>query len=110
MQQSKVSVKYSAENSVYVRVACVASVSNRVIARKVERKQKIFLLLLQLSRRTSRGNACYAGYVRVSYHLLYIGVFVGGSGVGWALILGWALINSFCFRMGAYSRWALIRG
>ena len=30
--------------------------------------------------------------------------------MGWALIRGWALINSFCFRMGAYSRWALIRG
>ena len=64
-------------------VACVASVSNRVIERKVERKQKkvegggggekrvshplphhsfFFLLLSQLSRRTSRGNACYAGY------------------------------------------------
>ena len=68
-------------------VACVASVSNRVIARKLERKQKkkvegggggekrfllsppppppslFFLLLPQLSRRTSRGNACYAGYI-----------------------------------------------
>ena len=85
-------------------VACVASVSNRVIERKLERKQKkvegggggekrkrlpanptilensgvcgqavpsfpspspvihFFLLLSQLSRRTSRGNACYAGY------------------------------------------------
>ena len=67
--------------------ACVASVCNRVIARKVERKRKkgwrgrggegrrgsffplplprhffFFLLLPQLSRRTSRGNACYAGY------------------------------------------------
>ena len=65
--------------------ACVASVSNRVIARKLERKQKkkkrfqssycakvradplprhsfFFLLLSQFSRRTSRGNACYAGY------------------------------------------------
>ena len=35
-------------------VACVASVSNRVIARKLEWKQK---------KRTSRGNACFAGYV-----------------------------------------------
>ena len=55
-------------------LACVASVSNRVITRKLERKQKngrypppppsfIFCLLLsQLSRRTSQGNACYAGY------------------------------------------------
>ena len=53
-------------------LACVASVSNRVIARKLERKQKkkppppsfifFFLLLSQLSRRTSLGNACYAGY------------------------------------------------
>ena len=73
-------------------VACVASVSNRVIALKLERKLKkrlkgegegrrgkrkgeevpsfpspfpvihVFLLLSQLSRRTSRGNACYAGY------------------------------------------------
>ena len=59
-------------------LACVASVSNWVITRKLERKQKkgwssfpfpspvihfFFLLLSQLSRRTSRGNACYAGYV-----------------------------------------------
>ena len=65
MQQSKVSIKYSEENSVYGRV---------------------------------------------SYNLLYIGVSVGGSGVGWALIRGWALINFFCLRMGAYSRLALIRG
>ena len=28
---------------------------------------------------------------------------------GWALIRGWALINFSAFRMGAYSRWALIR-
>ena len=28
----------------------------------------------------------------------------------WALIRGWALINFSAFRMGAYSRWALIRG
>ena len=70
-----------------IEVACVASVSNRVITRKLERKQKkgwrgrgkgedsffplplprhsiFFLLLSQLSRRTSRGNACYAGYDR----------------------------------------------
>ena len=54
------------------RLACVASVSNRVIARKLERKQKklplprhsFFLLLSQLSKRTSRGNACYAGYFK----------------------------------------------
>ena len=26
------------------------------------------------------------------------------------LIRGWTLINFFCFRMGAYSRWVLIRG
>ena len=30
--------------------------------------------------------------------------------MGWALIRGWALINFFCLRMGAYSRLALIRG
>ena len=56
----------------FMTLACVASVSNRVITRKLERKQKtvplplprhsFFLLLSQLSRRTSRGNACYAGY------------------------------------------------
>ena len=66
----------------------LACVSNRVIARKLERKQKkdwrgrgrgeeeevpsfpsaspvihfFFLPLSQFSRRTSRGNACYAGY------------------------------------------------
>ena len=45
-------------------IAYVASVSNRVIARKLERKQKkhFFLLSFQLSRRTSRGNTCYTGY------------------------------------------------
>ena len=51
------------------KLACVASVFNRVIARKLERKQKkgyCFLPLSQLSRRTSRGNACYAGYLQVS--------------------------------------------
>ena len=67
-------------------LACVASVSNRVFARMLERKQKkdwrgrgrgeeeevpsfpspspvihfFFLPLSQFSRRTSRGNACYA--------------------------------------------------
>ena len=67
-----------------LHLACVARVSNRVIARKLERKQKkkrvqssycakvradplprhsfFFLLSSQFSRRTSRGNACYAGY------------------------------------------------
>ena len=64
------------------QLACVASVSNRVITRKLERKQKkgwlrspppppsliFFLLLSQLSRRTSWGNACYAGYESVNYH------------------------------------------
>ena len=69
-----------------IRLACVASVSNRVIARTLERKQKkvegggekregsfvplplprhsfFFFapVLSQLSIRTSRGNACYAG-------------------------------------------------
>ena len=55
---------------VVLLIACVASVSNRVIARTLERKQKkvprhsFFFapVLSQLSRRTSRGNACYAGY------------------------------------------------
>ena len=48
-------------------LACVASVSNRVIARKLERKHiHFFLLFSQLSRRTSRGNACYAGYKKPS--------------------------------------------
>ena len=50
MQQSKVSVKYSEENSVFGRV---------------------------------------------SYYLL-LEFFVRGSGVGWALIRDWALINFFC--------------
>ena len=76
-------------------LACVASVSNRVIARKLERKQRkgwssfvplplprhsfFFLLLSQLSRRTSRGNACYAGYTLLRataccfHHILIIG-------------------------------------
>ena len=51
-------------------VACVASVSNRVIARKLELSLPppfpvihfFFSLLSQLSRRTSQGSACYAGY------------------------------------------------
>ena len=72
-----------------LHLACVASVSNRVIARKLERKQKkksvsnrviarklertpfpvihfFFLLSSQFSRRTSRGNACYAGYASLA--------------------------------------------
>ena len=51
------------------RIACVASVSNRVIARKLEREPKketpsflFFLLSYQLLSTNSRGNACYAGY------------------------------------------------
>ena len=56
-------------------LACVASVSNRLIARKLEREQKkkfvplplprhsFFLLSSQLFSTNSRGNACYAGYV-----------------------------------------------
>ena len=32
--------------------------------------------------------------------LSLIGVIVGGSGVGWALIRGWALINFFCLKHG----------
>ena len=38
---------------------------------------------------------------------------MGGSGVGWALIRVWALVNfsaSTASKRGAYSRWALIRG
>ena len=47
-----------------VTVACVASVSNRVVPSFPSPSPVIhfFLLLSQLSRRTSRGNACYAGY------------------------------------------------
>ena len=83
-------------NDVSHTLACVASVSNRVIARTLERKQKkvegggggekrflrspppppsfIFFapVLSQLSRRTSRGNACYAGYSHVKKTLLRI--------------------------------------
>ena len=78
-------IKYSFTISAHcyqalLSLACVASVSNRVITRKLERKQKkgwrgsfpspspvihFFLLLSQLSRRTSRGNACYAGYFKL---------------------------------------------
>ena len=39
----------------------------------------------------------------ITYYLLFEFVW---EGVGW----GWALINFAAFRMGAYSRWALIRG
>ena len=47
-----------------VTVACVASVSNRVVPSFPSPSPVIhfFLLLSQLSRRTWRGNACYAGY------------------------------------------------
>ena len=47
---------------------------------------------------------------RVSYYLLLEFVWEGvGWGWGWALIQGWALINFFCFRMGAYSNKYSIR-
>ena len=42
--------------------------------------------------------------------LSLIGVFVGGSGVWWALLRGWAILTFSAFSMGSYSRWALIRG
>ena len=47
------------------------SVSNRVIARKLERTPFLvihffFLLSSQVSRRTSRGNACFAGYASLA--------------------------------------------
>ena len=51
-------------------VACVASVSNRVIARKLERKRSpspvisFFFALVPTFSTNSRGNACYAGYWR----------------------------------------------
>ena len=62
-----------------VMLACVASVSNRVIARKLEREQKkvggggekriplplprhSFFALVPTFSTNSRGNACYAGY------------------------------------------------
>ena len=71
------------EKSALKLVACLASVSNRVMARKLEREQKtkrwkgegegrrgtlpspvipFFLLSSQLFSTNSRGNACYAGY------------------------------------------------
>ena len=48
-------------------VACVASVSNRVIARKLEREQPLPLphhsfFFVPTFSTNSRGNACYAGY------------------------------------------------
>ena len=65
------------------KLACVASVSNRVIARKLEREQKKkvegggggesfpfpspvipFFVLVPTFSRNSRGNACYAGYLQ----------------------------------------------
>ena len=106
------------------RLACVASVSNRVIARKLERKQKkgwrgrgkgeeetlarkphdsgkrplifhgspppspsliFFLLLSQLSRRTSRGNACYAGYFGSP----------GGSWLHINVVINWQLSKQY---------------
>ena len=64
-----------------LRLACVASVSNRVTARKLEREQKgegsfiplplprpffFFLLSSQQFSTNSRGNACYAGYPEIA--------------------------------------------
>ena len=54
-----------------LHLACVASVSNRVIARKLERTPFLvihffFLLSSQFSTRTLRGNACYAGYASLA--------------------------------------------
>ena len=65
------------------KLACVASVSNRVIARKLEREQKKkveggvggesfpspspvipFFVLVPTFSTNSRGNACYAGYLQ----------------------------------------------
>ena len=62
-------------------LACVASVSNRVIARKLE-----------LSRRTSRGNACYAGYLIVVSCLWTNGYIIRHTGA----------LSRFCvfFKMG----------
>ena len=44
----------------------------------------------------SKDSAQYAEENSVFGKFSLIGVFVGGSGVGWALIRGWALINFFC--------------
>ena len=65
------------------KLACVASVSNRVIARKLEREQNkkvegegegshcpppppsfLFFVLVPTFSTNSRGNACYAGYLQ----------------------------------------------
>ena len=54
------------EKNLRTRLACVASVANRVIARKLERKRKtkrcpLFFALVPTFSTNSRGNACYAG-------------------------------------------------
>ena len=43
---------------------------------------------------------------------LVVGAYLSlsGTGRGWALIRGWGLLTFSAFRMGAYSRWVLIRG
>ena len=64
MQQSKVSVKYAEQNSVFGRV---------------------------------------------SYHLL-LEFLLEGVGWGWCSFEAGRLLTFSAFRMGAYSRWALIRG
>ena len=46
-------------------VPCSETTRKRLLRRLVSLRSKFFLLLSQLSRRTSRGNACYAGYVDV---------------------------------------------
>ena len=57
------------------RIACVASVSNRVIVRKLERGSFIFffLALVPTISTNSRGNACYARYVP---NLMITGLYV----------------------------------
>ena len=63
----------SAQLSAITIIACVASVPNRVIAQKLERKRKKtffpspspvvpFFALFSTFSTNSRGNACYAGY------------------------------------------------
>ena len=76
--------------NVVSRLACVASVSNRVIARKLERKveegevggggrrgsffplplprqSSFFFALVPTFLTNSRGNACYAGYLQTGH-------------------------------------------
>ena len=102
LKPSKLFVSYNP----FVRLACVASVSNRVIAGKLEREQPkkkwkgegegrrqafpslpspspvisfFFFVLVPTFSTNSRGNACYAGYCSLSRQSKQVGLGKGST-------------------------------